>query len=261
EEISKAVNADLMTAQATLQIRFPVIAVFTGLQAEPGFRELMRRVGPEKSKASRFGMGYDLRAPASSPEMESFASHVCGVFEDWVYGLFREDQVLKRPGNSPLFALLCRVRSGFKSRLARILSNGFGYSERTDPEQAPYFFSGCYFVATGNSADQRAFSGGILEKIDGEQDRLEWNSAAVREDQSVRRLGLVATIAALLLALLFPILVFKNSLFAKTAGTQADTRQSQAGERGASSAESAPRTGKPIDGSPTDDSKRSPEGK
>src|SRR5262249_49186016 len=192
EELAKAVSADLQTLHTTLQVRYPVTAIFTGMEEERGFGELMRRVGPERCAVNRFGMGYDLRSPASAAELGTFAAHVCGVFEDWVYGLFREDQVLKRPGNSYLFALLCRVRSSFKDRLSEILSEGFGYTDRLKPEDAPFLFSGCYFVASGGSSDQRAFIQGIAEKLDGEQDRLEWSRQAVVSDRRARRLALVA---------------------------------------------------------------------
>lgn len=192
EELAKAINTDLNTVHTTLQVRYPVTAIFTGMEAEPGFRELMRRVGPERCATNRFGLGYDLHSPASASEIGTFAAHVCGVFEDWVYGLFREDQVLKRPGNSFLFALLCRIRSGFKDRLSELLSQGFGYADRLKPEGAPYLFSGCYFVASGATPDQRAFIQGISEKIDGEQDRLEWNQQAISVARRARRLAAFA---------------------------------------------------------------------
>jgi type VI protein secretion system component VasK len=194
EELAKAINTDLLTLHHTLQVRYPVTAIFTGMDEEPGFRELMRRVGPEGCAANRFGMGYDLRSPASTSEIGGFAGHVCGVFEDWVYGLFREDQVLKRPGNSYLFSLLCRIRSSFKDRLSELLSQGFGYNDRLKPEEAPFLFSGCYFVASGSTRDHRAFIQGIAEKLDGEQDRMEWNREALTAARRARRLGMFAVI-------------------------------------------------------------------
>jgi hypothetical protein len=207
EELGKAINADLTTLHTTLQVRYPVTAIFTGMEAEPGFRELMRRVGPERCATTRFGMGYDLRSPASSSEIGTFAAHVCGVFEDWVYGLFGEDQVLKRPGNSSLFALLCRIRSRFKDRLSEMLSQGFGYSDRLKPEDAPFLFSGCYFVASGGTHDQRAFIQGISEKIDGEQDRLEWSRQAISTGRRGHRLAafafvMIGTLITLLIAMI-----------------------------------------------------------
>ncbi len=201
EELSKAINTDLVTMHNTLQVCYPVTAIFTGMDEEPGFRELMRRVGPEGCATNRFGMGYDLRSPASSGEIGNFAGHVCGVFEDWVYGLFREDQVLKRPGNSYLFSLLCRIRSSFKDRLSELLSQGFGYNDRLKPEEAPFLFSGCYFVASGNARDHRAFIQGIAEKLDGEQDRMEWSAPAIAADRRARRLGIFAVVMIALLAI------------------------------------------------------------
>jgi len=200
EELSKAINTDLVTLHNTLQVCYPVTAIFTGMDEEPGFRELMRRVGPEGCATNRFGMGYDLRSPATTSEIGSFAGHVCGVFEDWVYGLFREDQVLKRPGNSYLFSLLCRIRSSFKDRLTELLSQGFGYNDRLKPEEAPFLFSGCYFVASGGTRDHRAFIQGIAEKLDGEQDRMEWSPQAVAANRRARRLGLFAVVMIVVLA-------------------------------------------------------------
>jgi hypothetical protein len=202
EELGKAISTDLQTLHATLQVRYPVTAIFTGMEGATGFRELMRRVGPDRCAANRFGMGYDLRSPASANEIGSFAAHVCGVFEDWVYGLFREDQVLKRPGNSFLFSLLCRIRSSFKDRLANLLTHGYGYNDRLKPEDSPFLFSGCYFVASGKTQDQRAFIQGIVEKLDGEQDRLEWSRQAIAADRRLRQLVAVSWILAGILTVL-----------------------------------------------------------
>jgi hypothetical protein len=205
EEMSKAVNNDLQTLHKTLQVRYPVTAIFTGLEAEPGFRELMRRVGPEQCATKRFGMGYDVRCPANASEIGTFAAHVCGVFEDWVYGLFRQDQALKRPGNSSLFSLLCRIRSSFKDRLSTLLSQGFGYSDRLNADDAPFLFCGCYFVANGATPDKRAFIQGIAEKLDGQQDQLEWSREAI---QSARRGRQIAAFAIAMIAVLAAILAY-----------------------------------------------------
>lgn len=208
DELAKAINSDLSTVHRTLRVRYPVTAIFTGMEEEPGFRELMRRVGPERCAVNRFGLGYDLRSPASSSEIGTFAAHVCGVFEDWVYGLFREDQVLKRPGNSFLFSLLCRIRSSFKDRLAELLSQGFGYNDRLKPEDAPFLFSGCYFVASGRTEDHRAFIQGISEKLEGEQDRLEWSRPALVAARRARRLAVFAFVMIAVLAVHLVLMVF-----------------------------------------------------
>ena len=60
----------------------------------------------------------------------------------------------------------------------RILCGGFGH----DPERAsrgePVAFSGCYFAATGRSADRRAFLEGVFDKLNEEQDSVEWTKEA-----------------------------------------------------------------------------------
>jgi hypothetical protein len=155
---------------------------------ERGFRELIRRIGREDVAKQRFGQKFDLRIPATADELRKFTSHVCGTFEDWVYTLFREEGALSHPGNTALYALLCKVRRTLKSRLGDVLSKGFGYDRGSNKVQV--LFSGCYFAATGPKADRQAFVSGLLGKLYDEQEDIEWTHAALREDR--RRGWLIA---------------------------------------------------------------------
>ncbi|HWC88210.1 MAG TPA: type VI secretion protein IcmF/TssM N-terminal domain-containing protein, partial [Pirellulales bacterium] len=110
EAVGRAIKADLRTVQASLQLRAPVTALVTGLEQESGFRELVRRVGPERAALQRFGRGFDVRSPAGTTELRSLSEHVTGAFEDWIYALFREQGSLTRPGNAHLYSLLGKVR-------------------------------------------------------------------------------------------------------------------------------------------------------
>ena len=98
------------------------------LEKEPGFRELVRRVGVDRARVQRFGKGSDVWTPPTAPRLGAVAKHACGAFEDWSYMLFREHDGLRKPGNSKLFSLLCRVRGDFVQNLERILAFGFGTS-------------------------------------------------------------------------------------------------------------------------------------
>ena len=147
EELQRALAADLAVAHRELQLRCPVTAVVTGMEKERGFRELIRRVGPQRAGRQRFGQRFELRAQASVDELKKFASHVCGTFETWVYAMFAEKNSLSRPGNNLLYAMLCRVRRTVRMRLGTVLA-GFGLPSESEGE-TPIIFSGCYFVATG----------------------------------------------------------------------------------------------------------------
>lgn len=177
QQLADAVDSDLRTIQMALQVRPPVTAVVTGMEHDPGFRELMRRVGVERTGTQRFGQRYDLRAPSGAADLRAFSEHLCGTFEDWAHALFREENVLSRPGNTHLFALLCRVRSQLKGPLAEVLSSGIAGPRETE-NQRRELFSGCYFVATGKSPDTQGFVRGVIDKLESEQDVVEWLPAA-----------------------------------------------------------------------------------
>jgi hypothetical protein len=200
-ELEKAVRADLSTAQRTTQLRCPVTALVTGFEEEPGFAELVRRVGPERAAAQRFGRGFDLRSVAIAEELFAFCSHVTGAFEDWVYTLFREQDALLRPGNTRLYGLLCRVRFRFKAQLAEILADGFGIDPQRNPEADAFLFSGCYFAATGATRDRQAFVRGVFDKLEDEQESIEWTDRAVQAHRSRRRLAAAGLTLTVVLAL------------------------------------------------------------
>jgi type VI protein secretion system component VasK len=188
-ELQKAVKGDLASIQNELKLRFPVTALAVGMEADRGFEELIRRVGPERAKSQRFGHRFDVRAVAAPSQLAALCARISGVFEDWVYAIFRERGSVSRAGNSQLFGLLCKVRTQLQDRLVRILCGGFGH----DPERAnrgePVAFSGCYFAATGRTDDSRAFVEGVFNKLDEEQDNVEWTKEALREGRRFRRIG------------------------------------------------------------------------
>ena len=198
-ELERAVKSDLTTIQRELNLRAPVVSLITGLEKERGFRELVRRVGPERAAAQRFGRKFDVRSQATPSELRAMNIHVCGTFEDWIYTLFREQGALSRPGNTRLYSLLCKVRCTLKPRLAEILSEGFGYDQRAMGGEPPISFSGCYFAATGDTPDRQAFVRGVMDKLVDEQEQIEWTPQALSDEARYRRLVVASLIVNLLL--------------------------------------------------------------
>ena len=185
-ELQRAVNADLSAAQHTLQLRCPVTTLIVGLEHERGFQELVRRVGPDRVAAQRFGRGHDARTLSTPDELRALCVHVCGAFEDWVYTLFREQGALMRPGNRWLYGLLCKVRCNLKQRLSDVLAEGFGHNPTQHPNDDPILFSGCYFAATGETSDRQAFVKGVFDKLVEEQENVEWNRRALHASRRLR---------------------------------------------------------------------------
>jgi hypothetical protein len=181
--VQQAVARDLGAISRILKIRCPVTAMVVGMEEESGFRELVRRVGRDRAAQNRFGKGFEVANPPIPERLAPLCAHACGSFEDWVYLLFREKGSLSRPGNTKLYALLCKIRHDVQSRLESILVNAFGSDPEQDPRIEPLFFSGCYFAAVGETEDRQAFVKGVLEKLPKEQGELQWTKAARKQEQ------------------------------------------------------------------------------
>ncbi len=191
KDIPGAARSDLDTIRDATKLRAPVTVMVSGMEAESGFCELVRRVGTTKAKANRFGKGFNVWNPPTEENMDAFSSHACGAFEDWVYSLFRErDGLSKPPGNAKLYTLLCRIRSQLRVRLRSVLLHGFSFSRGDQKkEDVPLLFNGCYFAATGDTPDRQAFVKNVFEKMIDMEEELEWMPEAIREDDRYHQLA------------------------------------------------------------------------
>ena len=189
EELQRAVRSDLLMLQTELRVRCPVTAMVVGMQSERGFREIVRRVGRERSAGQRFGRKFDVRIVATSEQLTNLCIHIGGVFEDWIHTLFRESGALSRPGNTRLYSLLCKIRVNMLNSLRELLLNAFGYDEKQSDQAEPVAFSGCYFSATGETDDQQAFVKGVFDKLIEEQEQIEWTAGAARANQRYQKIA------------------------------------------------------------------------
>ncbi len=201
EELQKAIHGDMETIRRAFQIRVPVSALVVGLEKERGFRELVRRVGRDRALSQRFGKRFDVLAIPFKEELVALAMHICGVFEDWAYALFREEEALTRTGNTRLYELLSKVRCSWKTRLGELLAGGFGCERDKSAQDNALFMSGCYLAATGETPDRQAFVKGVIEKLAEEQELIEWTPEAVRASKfqgSAAKLGMLLTLGLLI---------------------------------------------------------------
>jgi hypothetical protein len=181
-EVYNSLHMDLATLRSELQIRSQVVALFGGMEREAGFLELKRRLGPKVANEQQFGKGYNPRCPAVENELALVAQVACGAFEDWTYHLFaQKGERLSNPrGNRQLYALVCKIRS-LQQQIERIIVHAFAASD--DSGEKPHLFSGCYFAATGDREDRRAFIPGVFKNRLLAQDcDVEWTSAARAEN-------------------------------------------------------------------------------
>ncbi|MBI3864223.1 MAG: hypothetical protein HY290_20255 [Planctomycetia bacterium] len=181
-EVHNAVRVDLATLRSSLQLRSQVVVLYGGMEREAGFPELKRRLGPKVASEQQFGKGYNPHCPAIDEELAAVAQHACGAFEDWTYHLFaQKGERLSNPrGNRQLYALVCKIRS-LQQRLENIIVKGF--AANGDSSEKPHLFSGCYFAATGDKDDRRAFVAGVFKnRLLAQDEDVEWTSGALAEN-------------------------------------------------------------------------------
>ena len=178
--LAQATRQDLRTIQRTAQIRCPAISLIGGMEHEPGFGELVRRVGAGPALEQRVGSKFEPWNPATRERLETLAELACDNIELNVYELFRKPDGYNKPGNSKLYGLLCRTRTGFQEVLKEFLSKAFAQQSQ---DEVPMLFAGCYFAATGEVEALRGFLKGVLaDRLLERQDDLQWTDAAMRQD-------------------------------------------------------------------------------
>jgi hypothetical protein len=190
-EVQRALKGDVTVLRESLKLRCPVTAVVVGLEQENGFRELVSRVGADRAAAQRFGNRYSIWNPPLPEHMEALSAQACGAFEDWVYSLFREAGALNKPGNTRLYALLCKIRRNLQTRLTNILVAGYTTEGENEPAPELLLLSGCYFAAAGEGEGEgrQAFVKGVFDKLADQQEELEWSTAALVQEQRLRMLA------------------------------------------------------------------------
>lgn len=210
-QLQRGIRSDLWVIRRELKLRCPTTALVVGMETESGFRELLRRVGRDRSRAQRFGKGYSLWNPPTQPQMEAVAAHACGAFEDWVYSLFREKGSLEKPGNTKLYALLCKIRRDATVRLTGILRGGYAPDPQEDQDVEPLLFGGCYFAALGEEERGQAFVKSVFDKMMEQQEELDWTQAALIDEARYAQLAkLVLGVDVAMLLALAGLIVYKN---------------------------------------------------
>jgi hypothetical protein len=184
DAIERATRTDLAALQRGLMIRCPVTALVTGIEEESGFRELVRRVGHDRAVNQRFGKGFSVSNVPLGERLEALAIHACGAFEDFIYNLFRERDSLSKPGNTKLYALLCKVRHRVQDRLVKILVGGYACDAESDPAPDTFRFGGCYFAGSGESEERQAFVSAVVGKLQEQEEELQWTDPALKQDDN-----------------------------------------------------------------------------
>jgi hypothetical protein len=205
--LASATRQDLRTIQKSARLRCPVISLIGGMEHEAGFGELVRRVGSGPALEQRIGMRFEPWNPATRERLEALAVHACDRIEGNVYDLFKMPDGYNKPGNTKLYNMLCRTRTGFSEVLKAYLAGAFG---QQDPDERAMHFAGCYFAATGEIERLQGFLKAVLvDRMLENQDDLQWTDEALQQDETRESLARVGMLAAGVLVIATGVLVYK----------------------------------------------------
>ncbi len=188
DAVRAAVLEDTTVVGRASRLRSPATLLVSQCDEDDGFRELVRRVGPEGAVRDCIGVGFDLESELDESAVVPFSESVVGAIGDQIHESFRQPDVLTRPNNERLYALLCRLRTRDHAELLHVLSGAAATAVPVD--QRP-LFGGCFFAATGSTEDRQAFVQGVFEKLEAEQEELTWMTSATRDDRRWRAWGTV----------------------------------------------------------------------
>lgn len=213
DPLTLAIKKDFQVLRSELQLRVANTLLVTGMEEEPGFIEMTRRLGPQRITKQRIGKGSEVWVSPESERLSALAKHATGVFEDQIFELFQQEDALRNKQNAKLFTLLSRMRGAFAQNLSKIMAEGFGFDPNKQPELADeqFLFSGCYFAACGSERQKQAFAPSVMSKIIGElQGEIEWLRGALARDARYRIyanwmafLGLLSLVAIIAMLVLF----------------------------------------------------------
>ena len=173
-DLGRAAEADARSLRTSLGLRAAVVVLIGGMEQESGFRELVRRLGKDIALRNRIGKGNnELWSDTTSELLESLGRLAAGAFDDNIYSLFRKDSDLEEIGNTKLYKLLCMSRLRINDRLTSLLQHAYATQEKDLALSLPIL--GCYFAATGDREDRRAFAASVFDRMLKQVDEPAWH--------------------------------------------------------------------------------------
>jgi type VI protein secretion system component VasK len=186
--IAAAIKRDLVELREAGEIMFPVSIVFTSMEKDQGFPKLQNLLGSQRATAGRFGAGCRVEdVPVlEKTNLKIQVQKACQSFEDWVINRWAKPSQLARAAqNKELFKLVVRIRQQFKPKLEYLLEEALEWnpSESPDGEGTDLLLAGCYFVSTGQHANDRGFLNGVFLKCQEFAETSSWADSILGRDR------------------------------------------------------------------------------
>ncbi len=204
DRTAAACRADLLAAEAGLQVHCPAAAVICDAQDLPGFRDLLRGLPEPLARERLLGRSFPL-VPAVPAEKRP---DVLFNGMDWVARSLVPGVAYQRFGseaegngerwsaaNARLWALLCELHAR-RAAIVRLLGQGIA-----DGSDRPPMLAGAYLAGTGPADADQAFVAGVVQQLIGLQNNVGWTPAALAEERDYRRMTAIGYAAALALVI------------------------------------------------------------
>lgn len=181
-DFSHVVAQDVQTLHDGLEMLFPVVCLFTGIESLGGLSELMTRaaeVSRSFSAEAKAGSHFATGRPID-PESASWVTRQgVGWFRDWVYAAFK--RAPSSPGNLRLYRLLSEI-SDRRRRLAKLLTQGFGQLIGGQPVR----LLGVYFDGRDSQGRNHVFVKQLLDHVLVEQDAVAWSPLRIQRNETAQ---------------------------------------------------------------------------
>jgi hypothetical protein len=204
DRTAAACRADLLAAEAGLQVNCPAAAVICDAQDLPGFRDLLRGLPEPLARERLLGRSFPL-VPAVPAEKrpEVLFNGIDWVARSLVPGVAYQRFGSEAEGNGErwsvanarLWMLLSELHAR-RAAIVRLLGQGI-----TDGNDRLPMLAGAYLAGTGPAEQDQAFVAGVVQQLIGLQNNVGWTAAARAEERDYRRMTTIGYAAALALVI------------------------------------------------------------
>ncbi len=177
-----ALKQDVGVLHHKLQLLFPVVCLFTGLNELDGLKEFIERSGEVDSRFGvqlRAGSHYPIGRAVDAKASQWVVNQGIEWFRRWIYSAFAKN--LDSKTNTKLYRLLCDLDER-RGQLGNLLRSTFS---KVIPGHEPRFVGG-YYCGIDAEKKRHVFVKDVVDKLIGEQDKVAWTSGKMYRDYQCR---------------------------------------------------------------------------
>jgi hypothetical protein len=175
-----SLRRDLDQLRDELGLVAPVTLVMDKMQGLDGFKELIRRLGPERSQNMQLGEDCDLQLNPEADQLEHLGERAVQSIARVIYHSFRVPFAQNATSNQALSKLLFTCRGSLRLALRTLLTESFAMDRIDGREVTAPMVSGVLFTAAGDSPVEQGFASRLVQRFCRQEGLLNWTSARLK---------------------------------------------------------------------------------